>query len=207
MKEYVVYIEDNPIKDTPEKESFDDKLIEDALGKIKKNGGGELRWARTLKIKKEIKINYKEYGALSFQGIGEISKIVVSKNVDKLESVITIDYGDDNLDNFETDQYGARSIKMENIYIDCNENAKHGLVLGVHHPVVQSNFKMINIVKSTDYGLVLDSTQNSHFDVVNVENCGGGILLLNGAGNNVFTKQHSRSVRTAYRKCICLRIN
>ena len=55
---------------------------------------------------------------MSFQGIGEISKIVVSKNVDKLESVITIDYGDDNLDNFETDQYGARSIKMENIYID-----------------------------------------------------------------------------------------
>lgn len=188
MKEYVVYIEDNPIKDTPEKESFDDKLIEDALGKIKKNGGGELRWARTLKIKKEIKINYKEYGALSFQGIGEISKIVVSKNVDKLESVITIDYGDDNLDNFETDQYGARSIKMENIYIDCNENAKHGLVLGVHHPVVQSNFKMINIVKSTDYGLVLDSTQNSHFDLVNVEQCGGSLLLLNGAGNNVFTK-------------------
>ena len=175
MKDYVVYV-----RERIQGEATDDVALNDALQTIKENGCGELRWARTLYIKNPIYINYKEYSALLLHGFGEVSKIKVDDNADYMESVLTIDYSGD--------EYGARAVNIEQVYIDCNNRADHGLVLGGTHPVVQSRFTLLNIVNAMHYGLVLDATQNCHFDLVNVEHCYGALRLINGAGNNVFTK-------------------
>ena len=191
-------MEGNEIKtifDVREYGGLNKKALLDTINAIKTNGGGMLTWIGEIVIDESIIINLRDAPGLSIKGYGERTILKVSDNVILNDGALIIDYGDDDLSTFDDQQYGVRSFSIENLYIDCTYvketnqcHAKHGLVLGVHHPVVQSNFKMVNIVNSYDYGLVLDSTQNSHFDVVNVENCGGGILLLNGAGNNVFTK-------------------
>ena len=159
----------------------DDNAIQEALNKVKNNGCGEIRWGRTLIISKPIYIDYYHYKALSLHGFGEASKIQVSDDVvDILDSVLTIDY--------TNDEYGARGLKIDQVYIDCNYRSKHGIVLGGEHPVSQSYFTLVNIIKAINYGLVLDATQNCHFNLVNVEHSYGALRLINGAGNNLFTK-------------------
>lgn len=156
-----------------EGEINDSPAIKRAIKKLTESGGGEIRWTGILEIDEPIDLID---GRISIRGIGEISII---KAVKSMDYCLRVDFNS---------QYGARGVEISHVYIDCNNLAKEGIRAGYENPMVQSLFKVITISNALEYGLVVDSTQNSQFTLVNMENCGGGIKLLNGAGNNVFLK-------------------
>lgn len=147
--------------------------IKRAISKLTELGGGEIRWIGTLEIEEPIDLTGLN---ISIKGVGEVSIIKAIKSMDYC---LRLDYNS---------QYGARGVEISNLYIDCNNLANEGLQVGHNNPVVQSLFTSITISNSLKYGLVVDTSQNCQFTLINMENCAGGIQLLNGAGNNVFLK-------------------
>lgn len=154
-------------------ETTDDLALQRAIQKCIDLKGGKIQWNGTLEITNPLVIR-SEY--VNIVGNGEQS-IIKFVSVTEQRSVITLDY---------PSGYGLRHAQYENFRINADNKAKHCLLLGDTKPVVESVFRNIVLENSTDYGIVLDATQNSYFELLNTFNCAGCISLLNGAGNNTF---------------------
>ena len=153
----------------------DTEALKRAINKCNELKGGLIQFSGVLEVSKNIIINSKY---INIKGLGENSVIkYVGDN--EIKSVLTFDCGD---------WYGLRHTVVEGITVDGNNKAKHCYLIGDTAPVVEGTFKRLIAKNSTDYGFVLDCTQNSYFELLNTFNCGGGVALLNGAGNNTFTR-------------------
>ncbi len=145
-------------------ETNDSLAIKRCINKLISLGGGILCIDGTLEIDTPINIdtNY-----ISIKGHGENSII---KAISQMNYILKISY---------SDLYGNRGLNFSDFFIDCNNLAKDGILVGSTNPVVESSFHNIKIKNSTQWGMVVDATQNSLFSLIDIEN---------GAGNNVFLK-------------------
>ncbi len=154
-------------------ETNDSPAIERCINKLINLGGGTLFIDGILEINNPININN---NYISIKGNGENSVIKV---ISQMDYAIKI---------FYSNIYGNRGLDFRNFFIDCNNLARDGILVGSINPVVESSFYNIKIKNSIQWGMIVDSTQNSLFSLVDIENCGGNLKLINGAGNNVFLK-------------------
>ena len=172
--EHIVSLNNVPVSRLSN-ESDDTLAVKRAIEQCKNMKGGLIQFSGTLYVTEPIKIDSKY---ININGLGENS-IIKYTGEPKIKSVITFDCGD---------WYGLRSIVCSGFTVDANNNAEHCYLLGDTAPLVEVSFNRLIAKNSIGYGFVFDCTQNSKFELLNTFNCGGGVALLNGAGNNTFTR-------------------
>lgn len=84
------------------------------------------------------------------------------------------------------DQYGNRYGVIRDLSIDGDQKATSGIEL--NNVVVGRSFYDLQINNINGTALLLDATQNCNFQSLHIERAITGIALLNGAGNNLFTR-------------------
>ncbi len=83
-------------------------------------------------------------------------------------------------------QYGNRYGVIRDLCIDGDHKATSGIEL--NNVVVGRSFYDLQINNINGTALQLDATQNCNFQSLHIEVAQMGIALLNGAGNNLFTR-------------------
>lgn len=161
----------------------DTTAIEEAIAYLYQRGGGRLFFPKgTYLISRKIVLTGRN---VLITGSGHATVIKAGSAID-----IMIEYSGNT-------GYGHRGGGISNLLINGNSLANYGLLIGYSTgTVVGEYFHHIRIENTLKWGMVWDACQNNSFHLIDIEYCGGSLLVLNGAGNNQVTKSEFASMRT-----------
>lgn len=160
----------------------DTSSIEKALNLLYQYGGGKLIFPPGIYLVSK-KLTFRDRNII-IQGSGHATVIKAITPMDRV-----IDYSG-------TNQFGHRGGGIMNVKIDANNFADYGIVIGYETGTVTGEyFHHIRIENAKKWGMVWDTCQNNYFTLIDIEYCGGGLLMLNGAGNNKVDKSEFASIR------------
>lgn len=163
----------------------DTDALEEAINWLYQRGGGKLFLpSGTYLISRPLVLTDRN---VIIEGSGHSTIIKAKVEMNRM-----IDYNGNH-------KFGHRGGGIMNLKVHGNNLAEYGVVIGHQQgTVVGEYFHHIRIEYVKKWGMVWDACQNNYFNLIDIEYCGGGLLMLNGAGNNKVDKSEFSTMTTTY---------